>query len=79
MERPVDDDLFRGEELVRAAYGTNYARLVEIKQKCDPRSVLRRNQNIKPDQGRRMIMIETHFAADAFRVARVLSGFETGI
>jgi hypothetical protein len=42
-------------------------------------SVLLLNQNIKPDWGRRMIMIETHFAADAFRGARVLSGFETGI
>ena len=33
-------------------------------------SVLLLNQNIKPDWGRRMIMIETHFAADAFRGAR---------
>jgi FAD binding domain/Berberine and berberine like len=37
------------EELVRAAYGSNYARLVEIKKKYDPRNVLRLNQNIKPD------------------------------
>jgi hypothetical protein len=37
------------EELVRAAYGLNYARLVEIKKKYDPRNVLRLNQNIKPD------------------------------
>jgi len=37
------------EELVRTAYGSNYARLVEIKKKYDPRNVLRLNQNIKPD------------------------------
>ena len=36
------------DELVRAAYGPNYARLVEIKHKYDPRNVLRLNQNIKP-------------------------------
>lgn len=38
--------------LVRAAYGTNYARLVEIKKKYDPDNVLRLNQNIKPDSPR---------------------------
>lgn len=37
------------EELVRAAYGANYARLVEMKKKYDPKNVLRLNQNIKPD------------------------------
>jgi hypothetical protein len=36
------------EELVRAAYGSNYARLVQIKKKYDPKNVLRLNQNIKP-------------------------------
>jgi FAD/FMN-containing dehydrogenase len=35
--------------LVKASYGTNYARLVEIKKKYDPGNVLRLNQNIKPD------------------------------
>ncbi len=37
------------DELVRAAYGPNYARLVEIKKKYDLNNVLRLNQNIKPD------------------------------
>ena len=36
------------EELVRAAYGKNYARLAEIKRKFDPQNLLRLNQNIKP-------------------------------
>jgi FAD/FMN-containing dehydrogenase len=37
------------EELVKLSYGPNYARLVEIKKKYDPKNVLRLNQNIKPD------------------------------
>ena len=37
------------EQLVRAAYGPNYDRLVEIKKKYDPNNVLRLNQNINPD------------------------------
>ena len=36
-------------QLVRSGYGSNYARLVEIKRKYDPNNVLRLNQNIKPD------------------------------
>jgi hypothetical protein len=38
----------RSEELVRAAHGTHYARLVEIKKKYDPKNVSRSNQNIEP-------------------------------
>jgi hypothetical protein len=37
------------DQLVRSAYGLNYARLVEIKKKYDPNNVLRLNQNIKPN------------------------------
>jgi hypothetical protein len=37
------------EQLVRSAYGPNYARLVEIKKKYDPTNLLRLNQNVKPD------------------------------
>jgi len=37
------------EELVKAAYGPNYARLVQIKKKYDSTNVLRLNQNVKPD------------------------------
>jgi hypothetical protein len=36
------------EKLVKAAYGSNYARLVQIKKKYDPKNVLRLNQNISP-------------------------------
>lgn len=37
------------EQLVRAAFGPNCARLVEIKKKYDPKNALRLNQNIKPN------------------------------
>ena len=41
-----------GDALVKAAYGPNYARLVEIKKKYDPQNVLRLNPNIEPAQSR---------------------------
>ncbi len=37
-----------GESIVKAAYGENYQRLVEIKTKYDPGNLFRMNQNIKP-------------------------------
>ena len=38
----------RNEALVRAAFGSNYQRLVEIKTKHDPKNRFRLNQNIHP-------------------------------
>lgn len=37
-----------GEERVKAAYGTNYERLVSLKNKYDPTNLFRCNQNIRP-------------------------------
>ena len=37
-----------GEARIRAAYGPNYDRLVELKNRYDPTNLLRVNQNIKP-------------------------------
>ena len=37
-----------GEERVKAAYGTNYERLVTLKNKYDPMNLFHLNQNIKP-------------------------------
>ena len=37
-----------GEERVRAAYGSNYERLVTLKNKYDPTNLFCLNQNIKP-------------------------------
>jgi FAD/FMN-containing dehydrogenase len=36
------------DELVRAGYGANYDRLVELKQKYDPDNLFRMNLNISP-------------------------------
>ena len=37
-----------GEERIKATYGSNYAKLVEVKTKYDPQNLFRINQNIKP-------------------------------
>jgi FAD/FMN-containing dehydrogenase len=42
----LDDD--QGSDAVRAAYGPNYARLVEIKRRYDPDNVFHHNHNIDP-------------------------------
>jgi len=36
------------QDRVRAAYGSNYDRLVTIKKKYDPENLFRVNQNIRP-------------------------------
>jgi hypothetical protein len=37
-----------GDELIRASYGSNYERLVALKNKYDPGNLFRMNLNIKP-------------------------------
>jgi hypothetical protein len=41
-----------GEARVQASYGANYARLVELKNRCDPTNVFCLNQNIRPTVAR---------------------------
>jgi FAD/FMN-containing dehydrogenase len=42
----LDDD--QGGDAVRAAYGPNYARLVEVKRRYDPENIFHHNHNIPP-------------------------------
>jgi len=44
----INVDTERGERQVRANYGDNYSRLVEIKTKYDPTNLFRLNGNIRP-------------------------------
>jgi hypothetical protein len=37
-----------GEDLVRASYGDNYARLAHLKEQYDPMNLFRMNQNVRP-------------------------------
>ena len=39
-----------GDDRIKATYGPNYERLVEVKTKYDPNNFFRVNQNIKPKQ-----------------------------
>jgi FAD/FMN-containing dehydrogenase len=41
----MDDE---GQERIRATYGDNFERLVEIKNEYDPTNLFRVNQNIRP-------------------------------
>lgn len=45
----LEDGLEEGERRVREAYGANYERLVDLKNKYDPTNFFRQNSNIRPE------------------------------
>ena len=44
----IGREVEEGADLIKSAYGAAYPRLVEIKNKYDPKNLFRHNQNIKP-------------------------------
>ncbi len=44
----IGRDVEEGADIIRAAYGASYPRLVALKNKYDPTNLFRHNQNIKP-------------------------------
>jgi FAD/FMN-containing dehydrogenase len=44
----IGREVEEGSDMMRSAYGASYPRLVEIKNKFDPKNLFRHNQNIKP-------------------------------
>lgn len=44
----VGREVEEGADMMRSAFGANYLRLVELKNKYDPENLFRHNQNIKP-------------------------------
>ena len=44
----IGREIEEGADMMRSAYGAAYPRLVEIKNKYDPKNLFRHNQNIKP-------------------------------
>jgi FAD/FMN-containing dehydrogenase len=42
-----------GDAMMRSAFGPNYERLAELKDKYDPTNFFRLNQNVKPQSGER--------------------------
>ena len=41
-----------GNDVARAAYGANFERLVEVKNRYDPDNLFRRNLNVEPNESK---------------------------